>query len=137
MSCLQKQRRRMVRARGMTLVEIMVVLAIITLVMGAVGINSFQYLKQARQDTTRQVMNNVENALIAWQSATGETCPSSLSELKKYLKKEPKDGWNNEFTFKCPGEHDNAIDLISKGDDGKEGTADDIKSWEDAKKKKQ
>ena len=40
------------------------------------------------------------------------------------------------FQFKCPGEHNNEIDLVSLGKDGKEGTADDIKSWEDDDLKK-
>jgi general secretion pathway protein G len=52
---------------------------------------------------------------------------------EKILKKDPKDGWLHPFTFKCPGEHGD-IDLVSKGKDGKEGTEDDIKSWEEDKK---
>ena len=39
---------------------------------------------------------------------------------RKILNKEPKDGWNQPFIFKCPGDHGNEIDLTSKGKDRKD-----------------
>jgi general secretion pathway protein G len=121
------------RQHGFNLIEIMVVLTIISMLMGAVGFGAFQMLEKARKKETRNIMHSIENALVQWQTESTDACPPSLSDLvtKKILNKDPKDGWGRPFQFKCPGEHNNEVDLISLGKDGKEGTADDIKSWEE------
>ncbi len=42
----------------------------------------------------------------------------------------PKDPWNNDFIYDCPGSHNtNSFDLISCGPDGLPGTRDDIANW--------
>ena len=126
------------RQGGFNLIEIMVVLTIISMLMGAVGFGAFAMLEKARKKETRNIMHSIENALVQWQTESTDSCPPSLNEMvtKKILNKDPKDGWGRPFTFKCPGEHNNEIDLVSLGKDGKEGTADDIKSWEDDDLKK-
>ncbi len=44
----------------------------------------------------------------------------------------PKDPWDKDYVYKCPGEHHtDGFDLYSLGPDGQEGTEDDIKNWED------
>lgn len=131
---LRNQARR-AGERGFSLTEIMIVLAIISLIMGAAAFTGFTQLEKAKVKETRTVMRQVESALVQWQADSNETCPSGLSDLvtKKILNKEPKDGWGKPFAFKCPGEH-GEIDLVSKGKDGKEGTEDDIRSWEEEKK---
>src|SRR5438105_7082930 len=112
--------------RGFTLTEIMIVLAIISLIMGAAAFTGFAQLEKAKVKETRTQMRQVESALVQWQADSNETCPGALNELvsKKILNKEPKDGWSHPFIFKCPGEH-GEIDLVSTGKDGKEGTEDD------------
>ncbi len=119
--------------RGFNLIEIMVVLTIISMLMGAVGFGAFAMLDKARRKETRNIMRSIENALVQWQTESTDSCPASLNDLvaRKILNKDPKDGWGRPFQFKCPGEHGNEIDLISLGKDGKDGTADDIKSWEE------
>ena len=126
------------RQHGFNLIEIMVVLTIISMLMGAVGFGAFAMLEKARKKETRNIMHSIENALVQWQTESTDSCPPSLNEMvtKKILNKDPKDGWGRPFQFKCPGEHNNEIDLVSLGKDGKEGTADDIKSWEDDDLKK-
>lgn len=125
--------RRSRREQGFNLIEIMVVLTIISMLMGAVGFGAFAMLEKARKKETRNIMHAIENALVQWQTESPDACPPSLNELvtHKILNKDPKDGWGRPFQFKCPGEHGNEIDLVSLGKDGKEGTPDDIKSWED------
>jgi general secretion pathway protein G len=115
----------------------MIALAILSLVIGAVAFTGFNQLKKSQMKTTRNTMHNIESALVQWQADTGETCPSSLNDLaaKKILNKAPADGWGKPFRFKCPGEHNNEIDLVSNGPDGKAETEDDVRSWEDEKKK--
>lgn len=42
-----------------------------------------------------------------------------------------KDSWGRPFHYRIPGEHNpDSYDLWSSGDDGIEGTADDIGNWE-------
>jgi len=40
------------------------------------------------------------------------------------------DGWKQEFQYRCPGVHNkNSYDLWSLGEDGEDGTRDDITNW--------
>ncbi len=42
----------------------------------------------------------------------------------------PKDPWNNDYIYVCPGQHNtDTYDLSSKGPDGIDGNEDDIKNW--------
>ena len=80
----------------------------------------------------------VEQAYPAWAAAhPGAACPGSLSELASYLDVPPDfptlvDAWGQPFVLACgkdlpPGAK--AIAVLSLGPDGKQGTADDIRSW--------
>lgn len=133
LAALLSSRRKGRGQRGMSLVEIMIVLAIISMIMGAAAFGGFAQLEKAKVKETKNMMRLIEQAVVQWQTETNETCPSNLTDLsaKKILNKEPKDGWNQPFIFKCPGDHGNEIDLTSKGKDRKENTEDDIHSWDD------
>jgi len=120
---------------GMTLIEIMVVVAIIGLLMGTVGVVAYQRYQKAKITDAKLVISNVQQALGHFRLETNEDCPSDLNVLytKKFLTKEPRDPWGQELIFKCPGEHDSeGADIASKGPDKQEGTEDDIKSWDDS-----
>jgi len=119
--------------RGMTLIEIMVVVAIISMLMGTVAVGAFSQLEKSKVKNAKMIIKNVESALIAYQTDNTDSCPKQLVDLytQKFLTKEPKDPWGEPLIFKCPGEHNkDGADLVSKGKDKQEGTADDIKSWE-------
>lgn len=135
---LKARRSQRRRASGMTLTEIMIVLAIISMIMGAAAFGGFAQLEKAKVKDTRIMMRQIEQAVVQWQTETNETCPANLGDLaaRKILTKEPKDGWGQTFIFKCPGDHGNEIDLTSKGKDRKEGTEDDLHSWDDDAGKK-
>lgn len=131
------RRRRIGRAAGrplgMTLVEIMVVVAIIGMLMGTVGVFAFGRFQQAKVTNTKQIIKSIEQALVHFQTDNTDPCPKTLSDLavQKYLSKEPKDAWGQELVFKCPGEHNtDGADILSRGKDRQQGTADDLKSWE-------
>ena len=126
-------RSRRALARGMTLIEIMVVVAIISMLMGTVAVGAFSQLEKSKVKNARMVIKAVEQALVAYQTDNTDSCPKQLVDLytQKYLTKEPKDPWGEPLIFKCPGEHNkDGADLVSKGKDKQEGTADDVKSWE-------
>ena len=60
--------------------------------------------------------------------------PDSIAALTKYMNSEDtKDPWGNEYQMLCGDQASEIKDhfgVRSNGDDGKAGTADDIKSWE-------
>jgi general secretion pathway protein G len=118
---------------GMTLIEIMVVVAIIGLLIGTVSVVAFQRFKKAQVTNTKQIISTVKNALQEYAMDSKEACPKDLKVLfeKKLINKDPKDAWGQELKMVCPGEHDkDSADITSKGPDKKEGTEDDINSWE-------
>jgi len=121
------------RQTGFTLLEIMVVLAIIGLIVGSVGVMVFNRFKKAQVQTAKTRVTEISNATTQFMLDNNNTCPRGLDELvsQKYLKKGLKDPWGKDFIFRCPGTSEtDGADVISAGPDKQEGTADDIKSWE-------
>ena len=117
----------------MTLVEIMVVVAIIGMIMGSVAVGALGAFEKAKVKNTKIIIHTVQESLVHYATDNTDACPKSLSELvaQKYLTKEPKDDWGQPLIFSCPGQHNpDGADIVSKGKDKTEGTADDIKSWE-------
>ena len=120
-------------SRGMTLIEIMVVVAIISMLMGTVAVGAFTQLEKSKVKNAKMIIHNIESALVAYQTDNTDSCPKQLNDLytQKYLTKEVKDPWGEQLLFKCPGEHNkDGVDLVSKGKDKQEGTPDDIRNWE-------
>lgn len=123
--------------RGMTLLEILIVLAILGLVMGVlVGPRLYDMFSQGQEEVARtQVRQLTTEAFIRWQMKNpGKDCPE-LSDLAALLDlKEAKDPWGREYVAFCG---DNApagskgFAVMSLGSDGQQGTEDDIKSWEE------
>src|SRR5437868_4406675 len=72
--------RRARRARGMTLIEIMVVLVILGLIAGAIGYNVFAQLKEAQIKNTKVELQSLSNAVDLYHVETGNW-PDSLQQL--------------------------------------------------------
>ena len=118
---------------GMTLIEIMVVVAIIGLLMGTVGVVAYNRFKKAQVTNSRQILKNVETAIETYMMDNNGKCPKDLKELHttRILNKDPKDAWGQELIFKCPGDHNkDTADIVSIGPDRREGTEDDLRNWE-------
>jgi prepilin-type N-terminal cleavage/methylation domain-containing protein len=123
--------------RGMTLLEIMIVLAIIAIVMGLlVGPAVLRNHRHARVETTRmQLKMYAFQAYPSWSTShPGKPCPDSLAELDPYMNKnETADAWGTPLTMLCgtnaPGPA-NGFGVSSAGEDQKPGTPDDLHSWE-------
>ena len=120
----------------MTLIEIMIVLAILALVMGViVGPHVMRIWDDSRKDVAKLAVNKLANeAYPQWRSQQrGKPCPDTIGELSELTNnKDTKDPWGAEYKMRCPpnlpaGAH--GIAILSAGPDGKEGTDDDIKSW--------
>ncbi len=99
---------------GMTLIEIMVVVMIMGLIMGAVGISVFGWYRSAQERTTKQTVDSVANALWKWSQdqvhsvhGSGETCPDNLEVLlPEYIKSRQtlRDAWGTPLNFRCEGD---------------------------------
>ena len=119
--------------RGFTLLEIMVVLAIIGLIVGSVGVMVFNRFKRAQVQTAKTRVTEISNATTQYMLDNSNTCPRGIDDLvaQKYLKKGLKDPWGKDFIFRCPGTNDtDGADVASAGPDKQEGTQDDITSWQ-------
>ena len=133
--------------RGMTLIEILVVLTLIGIVMGIVGGNYLGQGEKAKQKAAKIEIEQIGQTLDLFKLEVGRypttqeglqaliTAPTGVSNWNgPYWKKNtlPKDPWTNEYKYASPGQH-GAYDIWSYGADGKEGgegTNKDITSWE-------
>jgi general secretion pathway protein G len=134
----RKTQRTTARAlRGMTLLEIMIVLAILALVMGfLVGPAIFKSFQQSKGEVASNIVRKLANEAYpqwAMKASNNGKCPT-LVDLSEYMNsKDVKDPWGEEYIVKCGGDLPagaNGIAIVSKGPNGKEGDGDDVKSWE-------
>lgn len=131
---LGRKRNVWVRAseRGMTLVEIMIVVAIIGMVVGGVGLVAINQFEKAKvQQAKRDVQQIKGGAEVYMAQNVGSPPPASVEELaKNKIVKVTNDPWGSPYQLKCPGEHDSdSCDVWSSGKDRKAQTQDDINSW--------
>jgi general secretion pathway protein G len=89
--------------RGMTLIEIMVVLVILGLIASAVVIAVFPQLQKARIDRTNLDIQNIESGLKLYNARKGKF-PDTATGLKalvdmEILDKMPKDAWGNDYVY--------------------------------------
>jgi general secretion pathway protein G len=120
-------------ARGFTLLEVMIVLAIIGLIAGGVGYTVFNQFKKGQVKVAKTQVTEISGAVQQYMMENNSECPKGMEDLvaKKNIKKAIKDPWGKEFSIKCPGTNDtDGADITSSGPDKQDGTADDIKSWE-------
>lgn len=117
----------------MTLLEIMIVLALIGLVMGSIGFALNSQFKKGQVKSAKIAVGNIAQAAQQYMMENNSNCPNGMADLvsNRNLTKPQKDPWGKEYTLKCPGTGDpDGVDVTSTGPDRQEGTADDIKSWE-------
>jgi prepilin-type N-terminal cleavage/methylation domain-containing protein len=124
--------------RGMTLLEIMIVLAILALVMGLiVGPRVMKMFAESKEDIAKIAAHKfADEAFPQWsRSHPDKGCPDKIDDLTEYMNSNNKnDPWGTEWKLLCPPNLPagvrTGIAIISAGPDKKEGTSDDIKSWE-------
>ncbi len=125
--------------RGLTLVEIMVVIAILGTLMAIVGVNVVNQMQEANVETTKLQITRMEQNLAMYAAKHKGKFPTTsegLDAAAKYFQDSqvPSDSWGNPFQYYSPGTHgDHDYEIISLGRDGQEGGEDydaDINSWE-------
>ena len=123
--------------RGMTLLEIMIVLAILALVMGlVVGPRVMRMFSKSKDDIAALTVKKFAyEAFGEWSQAhPDKACPEKLEDLSQYMdSKDVKDPWGAPYKMFCgqnlPAGAKGGLAVMSSGPDGKDGTEDDIKSW--------
>jgi general secretion pathway protein G len=110
-------------ARGMTLIEIMVVLVILGLIAGAIGYNVFERLKEAQVRTAQLDLKAISNGVDLYHVETGQW-PEGIQQLMpKYIKDLHRDPWGTEYAYVRTGD---GFDVYSYGPNKTQGGGDDI-----------
>ena len=132
------------RARdGFTLLELMIVLAILAVIVGLVLPNLLGAQKKAMIKNARIQVHEVEAAADLYAADHDAEFPGSLDLLISspgsdpkwkgpYLKggKSPADPWGNPIQYTYPGSHNgDGPDIWSMGPDKQSGTSDDVNNW--------
>ena len=138
-SLLRKKRSAELAARsqlGITLLEIMIVLAIIGLVMAfLVGPRIMRMFSDSKESLAKtEVKTLAFQNYVEWTTKNpGKSCPGNIGELAKLGNKNAKDPWGTDYQMKCAGKGAPAgvpFGIVSAGADKQFGTKDDIHSYE-------
>jgi len=115
------------RQFGFTLIEILIVVAIIGLIAALIGPNLMGRFERSKEEITKAQVEMLSSAVQAFMIDM-RRYPTSLEELINstdpkwrgpYLAKRiiPKDPWGRDYQYKCPGDH-GPFDLYSFGVEG-------------------
>ncbi len=142
----KERERRPARRRGVTLIEMLVVVTIIALFAALVGPRMLRRADTARVTAARAQINSFMTALGAYKLDTGlfptsdqglqalRIAPAGITQWQgPYLPQEiPADPWGRPYEYKFPGEHGDEPDIICLGADGQpggDGINGDVVSW--------
>jgi general secretion pathway protein G len=123
-------RRRRAAERGSTLVEILIVVAIMATLAGMVTLVAFPELKKARIRTAAVGAGQVRAAAEIYrevdQRQDVSACPTvdELVLAKKLRGKQSDDPWGTRYAVSC---EDDELHGLSAGNDRKAGTPDDVR----------
>ncbi|MFT4557647.1 MAG: general secretion pathway protein G [Porticoccaceae bacterium] len=134
------------RRNAFTLIEVLLVLAIIGAIMSMVVPKLLGRQKHANADATRISVRGVEQALKLYALDHGGDYPPVSDGLKSlvqspnardnrwrgpYLEKPPTDAWGSTLEYLFPGRNNpGGFDVVSPGPDRVSGTDDDIGNWD-------
>ena len=95
-----KRARRRARRQGFTLIEILLVVAIIGMLVALVGVAVPKFLENARKDTAKTQIRMLETAVDAYNMKNGKN-PATLDEVKEFLKggEIPMTPWKGEYEY--------------------------------------
>ncbi|MCM2371639.1 type II secretion system protein GspG [Aporhodopirellula aestuarii] len=128
--------RRSVRRSGFTLLELLLVLAILVVIGGIVGTNILGAKSDADINATQAQLNSLKSNVVYYKLKTN-SLPEALEQLRdgpsdaakkaqwvdSIIESVPVDAWGNEFDFSTKG---NQFEIRSAGLDGQMNTEDDI-----------
>jgi general secretion pathway protein G len=125
------------RASGYTLMEIMLVVAIIAVIAGGVIVKMTGALDVAKIQRAEQDINNIYSALKLYEARNYQmpdqgqglealvsppTAGAKPANWTKLMDSMPVDPWNTPYQYRNPGKRDpSGVDVFSFGPDRKEG----------------
>lgn len=132
--------------QGFTLIEFVVVIALLAIFMLVVIPNVSSYIKSGKKQTTYQSLRALENAITLYNVQVGRY-PARLSELVKntddsvkkrwegpYLKQKelPRDPWGNAYQYQITPQSVHPYELYSYGPSGKGANKDEwLSVWDE------
>jgi len=136
--------------RGFTLIEVLIVIAIVLALGGLVAYNLMGRKEAAENDLCKVDMNTLRQAMKMFRFDHGryptdeegvrvlweKEAMQDEEQLKKWAnrleKAMPKDRFGHDWGYRQKSEHgdENEYDLWSVGRDGVEGSEDDVVSWD-------
>ena len=122
------------RAGGFTLVEMMVVIVIIGILATVLITQIAGKADRAKVEATKAIIKQVGDAVEMFKLDHNKY-PERLDDLMRmpayvdarkwppggYLKKSPRDAWDRELYYRFPGTAGQPFDVVSFGEDGREG----------------
>jgi general secretion pathway protein G len=133
---------------GFTLLELLVVLAILGLLAAIVAPQVLKYLGSSRSQAAKVQIENISAALDHFDLDTGHYPTQEEGGLDALVKAPPNtqnwngpylqkptaliDPWRRRYLYRVPGEHNNDFDVWSYGSDGVAGGANearDVGNW--------
>jgi prepilin-type N-terminal cleavage/methylation domain-containing protein len=115
------------KLRGVTLFEVLIVVAILAMVGGGVAAFALPKFREAQKTSAKTGARIVRTAIQQWQAANSESVCPSISQLVQEKHLDPgastNDPWGQPYNSICA---DDEVTVTSSGPDKKKGTKDDI-----------
>ena len=119
--------RRRAAHRGVTLVEVLIVVAIMALLSAGVAVFALPKYREAQVSTAKTACREIRRAIQEWQRVNNEVSCPTMSQLiqEKIIDSgtDTADPWGNDYKFSCT---DDEVFVSSTGPDKKGSTKDDI-----------
>jgi general secretion pathway protein G len=126
---------RTTHQRGLTLAEIIVVIALLSVVAAILFGSLSGILNESKADAASLSIKQLEQSLETYKirPKNGNKYPKSLEDASKFMKnqKVPMDPWGQPFVYSTSSSCGKAYELISIGADGQRGGDDDISSCDE------
>jgi general secretion pathway protein G len=112
--------------RGVTLVEVLIVVAIMSLIATTVVVAVIPKFRGAQVDTALNSAREIRGAVTRWRARGGDQCPT-VQQLRSDKEIDTasniNDPWGSPFKIICT---EDEVVVTSPGPDKKEGTPDDL-----------
>jgi general secretion pathway protein G len=133
---------KVAKQAGFTLIEIMVVVAVIGLLIGFIGPRVFNQVEKAERTRIAQDIRAIESALKLYRldnyryPTQAEGLEALITSPAKngnwngpYMENMPTDPWNQPYRYANPSTHNKQVDVFTLGLDNIQGGEGSNKDW--------